>query len=382
VTELELAERLGAPAAQITPLRAALEAALGNWEEVVGWSQAALALDPDGTDTRGLLARAYVAQGSLEEAQAQYRALLDENPDDIRAQERLGILLALTDPPAAPPYLRSAETPLASALIAALESVGDGDPAYRLALVGQACLAHDEPSLAASALERAVGRRQNYADGHALLGQALDRLARQEEALLHLEEAVRLAPNSSLARSLLGLHHLQAGEPGAARPHLEVAYDLDSDNPLLCLYLARTYADLGQYDAAEVWLKEATRLAPENPAIREAAVRFYLRLGLVHEQQGLEAAQAFVELEPESAVAHDLLGWVHFLAGDAEQAAEHLSEAVELGPSLATAHYHLGRVEAYLGRREEAQLTLTRALDLNTDPALRAEIERALSMLR
>ena len=375
------AEWRGSPAAQVEPLRAALYAALEDWEETVSHGIVALALDPADATTRHRVAWGYVALGRAQEARAEYETLLETAPTDSLAHERLGTLLALPDPSAALPHLQAAGTPLASDLVAALEEATGEDRSYRLALVGQTCVRHEEWDLAALALQEAIASSPSYADAHALLGHALDQLDRPQEALPHLEAAAQLAPDSSLARSLLGLHHLQAGDPAIARPHLEAAYDIAPDNPALCLYLAYLYADLGYYDTTETWLEEAIRLAPEDPAVLEAAARFYLDRGLAEGQRGMETALALVLLHPESAAAHDILGWAQFLSHHYPQAEEHLLRAVQLDPGMASVYYHLGRVYTDLERVEEARAALTRALDLNTDPALRAEIEQALAAL-
>lgn len=372
------ARRLGSPPVLVEPLRVALYAGLGDWEQVLAHGGAALTLDPGDIETQRCVAQGYVELGRVEEARAAYRALLERVPDDDSAHERLGALLLLSDPAAALPHLRVAGTGLASDLVAVLAQEGN-DPAYRLTLAGQACLLHDEPALAALFLGRAVAHNPAYADARVLLGQSLDRLGRPEEALVHLEEAARLAPRSALAQSLLGLHELEAGDPAAARPHLEAAYELGPDNPAFSLHMAYLWADLGRYDAAEVWLREATRLAPDDPVVWEAAARFALDRGL--RQQGLEMALTLAHLVPGSAVSHDLAGWAEFLVGHYPIAARVLEEAVEQDPTLAAAWYHLGQVYAYQGRVEEARAALTRAADLNTDPRLRLEIERALGAI-
>jgi len=374
------AERLGADPAHWMPLRAALHAARGEWPEALDYGRAALALQPTDSDTRHIVAQSYAALGRVAEARAEYQALLTARPADRLAHERLGALLFLSDPAAARPHLQAAGTPLAAALVSALESA-EGDRTYRLTLAGRACLAHGEPALAVQALRRAVAHSPAYADAQALLGQALAAVGRRQEAVVHMEQALYLAPDSVLAHSLLGGYYLQAGDPATARFYLEPAYELGPDNPLLCIYLAQTYAGLGQYAAAEIWLAEATRLAPEDAAVWELAARHYLNWGETGRAQGLEAAQTLVEIAPASAVAHELLGWAYFLSGDVQWAQANLAQAVELDPTLASAHYRLGRVYAYQGRMAEARVALTRALDLNTDALLRAEIERALDAL-
>jgi Flp pilus assembly protein TadD len=328
----------------------------------------------DDPDTLRLVARGYLWLGREEAARSACQTLAERAPADAEARECLGFLLALGDPSAARPYLQAADTPFSADLLAAL---GEGEPAVRLARMGQAALAHGEPALAVLALERATARIPDFADAHALLGHALEGIGRSEAARVHLETAARLAPDSPLARSLLGLHYLNRGDPAAARPHLEAAYDLDPRNPAFALYLGFLYADLGQYAVADIWLAEATRLAPEDPDVWDAVARFYLDR-FPGDARGVTAARARVRLAPDSAGAHALLGRALLLAEDYAGAEEALQKALELAPDLAVAHYDLGRLYLLRGQREAARAEFIRALDLNTDPTLRGEIERII----
>lgn len=376
----EAAAERGAANSDVEPLRAALYAAAGDWSEAARRGEAALTLAPDNLAVRALVTQAYLNLGRAAEAEAAYRAILAATPQDRMAHERLGTLLAISAPDDATAHLEAAGTPLATALLQALEEPPAPDDAtYRLARIGQTCLDHGMPALAALALEQAAGANPDYAEAQALWGLALDQMGRTEEALPHLEAAVRLDPGSARARSVLGLHLLAAREAEAARPHLEAAYTADPQNPAFSLYLAYLYADLGGYEVARVWLEEAARLAPEDPAIWEQVARFYIRRGLGAE--GLRAAHNLAALTPESAQAHDLLGWALFLTGEDQQAQEELDRALAREPCLAAAHYHLGVVHAYRNEEEAARSAFIRALDCNTDPILRPEIEEALSRL-
>jgi Flp pilus assembly protein TadD len=367
---LARAEERGADPKEVAALRAALYAAQGDWERAVAEGERALALGDD-PDTLRLVARGYLWLGRLEAARSACQTLAERAPADAEARECLGFLLALGDPSAARPYLQAADTPFSADLLAAL---GEGEPAVRLARMGQAALSHGEPALAVLALERATVRMPDFADAHALLGHALEGIGRSEAARVHLETAARLAPDSPLARSLLGLHYLNRGDPAAARPHLEAAYDLDPQNPAFALYLGFLYADLGQYAVADIWLAEATRLAPEDPDVWDAVARFYLER-FPGDARGITAARALVRLAPDSAGAHALLGRALLFAEDYAGAEEALQKALELAPDLAVAHYDLGRLYLLRGQREVARAEFIRALDLNTDPTLRGEIE-------
>lgn len=370
------AERRGSDPAETAGLRAALLAAQGDWAEALRWGERARTLGERSPALLHLLGDGYLRVGQADRAAHVYRDLLVLYPDDRRAQERLGALTALSDPAAATVHLRAASTPLAEAVLRALENYGP-DPTERLAAIGRACLEAEEPALAAVALERALLRAPDFAEAHALLGHALAQLASGEtpRAREHLEAAVRLAPDSPLARSLLGLYLLRRGDPAGARPHLEAAYDLDPTNPAIALYLGLTYADLGNYLVADVWLSEATRLAPEDPEIWEAVARFYADR-FVQDPRGAAAAQVLVRLTPDQGEAYDLLGWALFRAGRTAEAEEALRKALDLAPDLASAHYHLGLLYAAQGQRGRALEFFRRALDLNTDPRLREEIMR------
>ncbi len=367
---LDQAEARGADPGEVASLRAALYAAQGDWERAVAEGERALALRSD-PDTLHLVARGDLYLGREGAAWAAYQTLVERDPADTAARERLGFLLALSDPSAARPHLRAADTPFARDVLAALD---EKEPAARLARMGQAALAHREPALAVLAMERATARFPDFADAHALLGHALESIGRSDAARAHLETAARLAPDSPLARSLLGLHYLNRGDPVAARPHLEAAYDLDPRNPAFALYLGVLYADLGQYAVADIWLAEATRLAPEDPSVWETVVRFYLDR-FPGDARGVTAARTLAHLAPDSADAHALLGRALLFAEDNAGAEEALRKALELAPDLAVAHYDLGRLYLLRGQREAARAEFIRALDLNTDPALRGEIE-------
>ncbi|MGD1994054.1 MAG: tetratricopeptide repeat protein [Anaerolineae bacterium] len=379
---LEVAQELGARAAQVAPLQTALYAAQGDWERVTTHGTVALTIDPTDVATGHRVAQAAVAQGHVSEAKAVYEAILKVNPGDAVALERLGILRAISDPAAGHAHLQSAGTPLAADVTAALDEASDWTTGRRLTLLGQVCARHEAWYLAIVVLTQVLDYQPVQPEALALLGHAWDQVGWPEEAYSHLETAVDLAPGSSLARSLLGIHLLEQGDPSAARPHLEAAYELDPENPAFSLYLAHLYGNLGRYDAAFIWLDEATRLAPEDVAILEAVARFYLNHGLTTEERSLAAAEALIAAAPESANAHDVLGRVHHLQGSLDAAEGHLLRAAELTPREALLHYHLGQLYVDQDEAVKARRAFVRAFDLATDPALRGQIEETLSTLR
>jgi tetratricopeptide (TPR) repeat protein len=394
---IEEGEEADALDARLEQLRVTAYVARADWPAVVEHSQRLLTLLPlletdvliGDSAVRHKLVRAYTELGEWDAARVEYEALLEADPGDILAHERLGILL-LGDDPAAIGHFAAAGTELAIRLLVALQEPGAvDDPAYAYALLGQVLFEEGEWALAARLLERALASNPDYADVHAQLGYALGQMAYiqgeagagMDEAHSHLLRAVELTPDSVVAHIFLGLHYDRVGDIAAARSEYEAAYDLDPSNPVTCVEIGQTWAAEGRYVAAEVWLREAVSLGPEDPALWEVLARFYTDHNITGEDLGVEAATRLLELLPDEPRAHDLRGWAAFQVGDYETAEASLQQAVTLDPNLASAHYHLGLLWADQGLYQRAQETFTRALDLDTTGELVTPVERALREL-
>lgn len=112
-----------------------------------------------------------------------------------------------------------------------------------------------------------------------------------------------------------------------------------------------------------------------------AKTSFNLGLTLFRAQKYDEALAHFrraVELEPEDAEYHDLLGQTQDELGSSEEAETTLRRAIELDERYAIGHYDLGVILARRkGREQEAGQAFERALEL--DPELHwAYYERAM----
>jgi tetratricopeptide (TPR) repeat protein len=394
---LDEAELLGGDDLLLARLRLRAQVAREDWPAAI--EEARRQLPGDG-EAQLAMANAYVQMRDWDAARREYETLLlqaePNGPVAQIAHERLGALLAGQDP-AALDHLSAARTDLSRQLLDVLLAKGvTDDPAYTDALLGRTLLASGEWALATRCLERAVEIAPHYADAHAHLGHALDRMARvsnaraqqarAKQARAHLTRAVALAPDSVPARTFLGLHYDQRGDYAAARAEYEAAYDLDPGSAALCVEIGQTWAAEGRYNVAEIWLREAADLRPEDPTYWEILTRFYLAHQLNLEDRAIDAAEMLLALAPESAAAHELRGWAALQAGDYEAAAGFLQQALTLDPHLASAYYRLGLLHQARGAGEgavgaAAQEAFIRALDLDTSGALRPHIERALDEL-
>ncbi|TET98210.1 MAG: hypothetical protein E3J29_03830, partial [Dehalococcoidia bacterium] len=189
------AEQLGAEeadgpttlTASLERLQVAIYAARADWPAVVEHAQRLLALAPadgstarlsspkselagvldDAETIRHTLARATVEMREWDAARAEYGKLLDVDPTDLVAHERLGAL-SLGDDPAAIQHLFAARTDLAGGLIAALQEAGAvDDPAYSSVLLGRVLFEAQDWALSVRQFECALSHNPDFPDAHA-----------------------------------------------------------------------------------------------------------------------------------------------------------------------------------------------------------------------
>ena len=128
----------------------------------------------------------------------------------------------------------------------------------------------------------------------------------------------------------------------------------------------------------DYWYQGAAEAAPDDADFHLMLVRFYLDHLYRVAEGGLPAAQTLVELAPDDARAHDLLGWAYHLAGQHAEGERVLLQALRLDPDLVSAHYHLGSLYLTIGQRESARWHLQRVIDLDLHGFYRGRAEPLL----
>ena len=101
----------------------------------------------------------------------------------------------------------------------------------------------------------------------------------------------------------------------SAQAALWQALLLDPENAAFRVEMGEAFVDQPDYAAAEEWFQGAVEVAPSDVAFHLVLVHFYLDHLYRIEEGGLPAAQTLVELAPNDARAHDLLGWAYLLSG-------------------------------------------------------------------
>lgn len=191
-----------------------------------------------------------------------------------------------------------------------------------------------------------------------------------------LEKARNDQSKAELARisaELAGTAAKQASDPA---PHYQAA--------LAKSYLAEVALELKDNGeaktAAEAGIKLAERaveLKPENAEYHRVlgtlcgqVIPANVLSGLRHGQCALQSISKAIELDGKSALAHMSRGVGNFylppaFGGGVDQAIKDLQRATALNPKLAEAHMWLGIALRKAGRNAEARASLARAVELN-----------------
>jgi tetratricopeptide (TPR) repeat protein len=351
--------------------------AMERWMEV-------LTLDETNREAHYRLGRAYIGRSQWSSAQEELEKAARHGEGEARFW--LGLLLAREDQGLAVSYLEEVvrggdpASKEASDLISALERLKGAEEADLAAGLGHIYLRHGLPNLAREELARAVSLDPEQHLARSYLGYTLWSLGEYEEARKVLREALRLDPHSPLNHYFLALLHRSKGYPEVAVLEFQKALELDPDNAAVCAEMASTYLGKRDYPAAREWYRAAVERAPGEVEFHLLQAEFHLE-HLLWLDDGLAAAQMAVALDPENAMAWDLLGWGQYLTQRPKEARSSLERAIVVNPDLASAYYHLGVVYEQERLKEEAEWAYRRAIDLDTEGLYRERAEKALKKL-
>ncbi|MEW5933909.1 MAG: tetratricopeptide repeat protein [Bacillota bacterium] len=181
---------------------------------------------------------------------------------------------------------------------------GGGDP-ESLKLLGRIYTRFRRYEQAAQTLHRLLGRGREDPEVHNLLGRAYLQLGRLEQAVEHFQKALSLQSRDASALVGLGLVEMQQGRYAQAIAYLRQAVEADP----AC---TEGYCRLG-----EVYLYHQGHLARASLMARQALLA-----------------------DPQHPMARHLLGMVHYLSGNVEQAVREWQKTVSglnaYAPSLHT----------------------------------------------
>jgi tetratricopeptide (TPR) repeat protein len=275
------------------------------------------------------LGNAVVAQqaGRIQEAEAVYREVLKERPNDPDVLHLLGLAAYQSGRHAeAIELIRGAlgihgRYPLFHSNLAAVyltvgrlvEAALHAREAIRLKPnlvdayqnLGHALRRQAQFDEAAAAYQEALRLDPRHVETRCHLGGIYQRRGKAAEAVAILREAVRLAPNNAQARSSLGEALTVAGSPEEALGHLEEAVRLKPSYHEAWNNLGFTYEAMLRHEDAIRSFREALRIDPRYGAARNNLA--YTLESLGRTEESLAEVEETLRHDPKDARAYSML---------------------------------------------------------------------------
>jgi tetratricopeptide (TPR) repeat protein len=353
-TQLDQAVRIDPARPDVHNLLGSVYDRMGRLDDAIRCYLRAIELDPSVAAPFNNLGIAYLRKNDVDHAIQAFRRALQVEPENISSHYNLGIV-----------YLRAREYgPAVSHLEQARRK--SPDDVGILFHLGTAYVEQGNPSLCLELFDKspraqAAGR---LAEVQVLLGTALARVGRVDEALPRFEAAIRMRPEAPEPYYKLGLAYQKKQAWAEARAALEKALERHSTPPSeYYLAIGEVYRRLGLHSEAKNAFKQS--LQTENPEPGHMAMG-----GLLMEARRYgEAATEFEQVlkrNPSSKDAALNLAFALYKGGNHQAALERL-RILETGPAPPdTAFYYtvLGNVLAKLGQWDQALEALRKGTEL------------------
>lgn len=289
-------------------------------------------------------------RGRRLEAEALYRGILNENPENADAWHLLGML-----------FYEAGQHVAAASHIAKAIRLEPGIPMFHNNL-GNVMLAIGRPEKAVYCYEQAIRCRPDFADSYTNLGNALQELDRPADSIFWYRKSIELKPGCAATYTCLGNALRSLGDAGGAEASFRKALELNPDGAEAHMNLGNLYYDRCDHQTAERHYRKAIES-------KRSLVQALSNLGAVlRVQSKLDEAEQFcrqaLSLQPNYPEAHSNLGAILLEKGELEQAEFHCRRAVRLKAALPQAQVNLGLVLGRRHRFEEAESCYREALRL------------------
>ena len=303
----------------------------GIYSDEVTFFRHVIAHNPNAAGAHLNLAKALIAQGRAEEAEAAARIAVAQRPDSHDAHVNLGVALSHLErlDEAEDHFRRAVEiapgesSPLANlgVLLSRRNRLDEAETHLRRALemaprdlsvLGNLAKLLDirqQPEASLTLYDRLIARGAADAATYTTKGDLLYRLQRYDEAAAAWQRALAFDPGPAAAFSL----HLSLGRTAWTRDR--------------------------SADAAAPHYERALRIDPSNLGV--LADLASLRIAQERYQDALKLFRTAVEMAPETAKFHAGMGYALYRLGRADAAVERLERALALDPTLDEARSHL-----------------------------------------
>ena len=186
-----------------------------------------------------------------------------------------------------------------------------------------------------------------------------------QRAIASFKEAIRLNPAAAQAHDYLGAVYIAVGELDQAIAHGEKAVQLEPSLTIAHSNLATAYTSKGELERAKAAALEALELDPEFAAAHNNLGNVYFAMG--RPDAALGSYDRALQSQPNHAEAILNRGLVLGEMGRFQEAARSFSRALEFKGDWAAAHMGLGKAFFALGRPAKALSSFEKAVELGEE---------------
>ncbi len=244
-------------------------------------------------------------------------------------------------------------------------------------------LRQNKPDKAIARCQEVLRTNANDALAHYLLGKIYFAGKQYAKSESELETAIRIIPPWPEPSYLLSRLYLAQGRRDEAVKRFSAAAKQNPKSPTPYLILGQLYELSNDHASARKVYEQALQAFPELwPALNNLAFLLAEHPAASTDlDRALKLAAKVKNLKPEDPTILDTHGWVHYKAGNVQQARESLASALEHDPRSQIFNYHLAMVLLKQGDRNGALERLRFALRSPDAFYGRADAERALKQV-
>ena len=366
---MKAAPELSREHAEAITLLANLELRSGNPAGAAKWLEPLVAGRPELRQVQLLLARAYAAEGRLEDAANLFRTLIEKQPESPLGHFMLGQILKLQKRPEE--AIRSLET---------ARKLAPDDQTIVAELVGLDLVGKDYAT-AHARVQPLLNTKDADWGGWYLEGSIFSAEEKWPEAETALQKSLDLKPGSLSVYNLLIDNYLRSGDPSKAIAQLEDLIEEQPESIQHRMLLGLLLEQQSEFEHAAVIYRKLLDDNPKFvPALNNLAYLYVVRLENLPEAEKI--ARSARELAKEDPSVADTLGWTLVRLGGETKMREGLSllkEAAASLPDQPEVQYHLGVALSRAGAREDSRRALEHALASGSDFPGKEEVGKLLA---